>query len=487
MQNYNSLLPVIVPFIALIATPFMIIFKDHKYVKEIISLLSAFLMFYLVLEIGQEYLLERTFYIDLIRITPTITISFRTDSASILFAGIASFLWFVTTFYSIGYLKGLNDKRETSFYVFFALTLFATTALAFSANLVTTFIFYELITLFTYPLVIHKGTEDTKKAGRKYLAYLVGTSILFFLTAIVLTQIIAGNTYYNIDGVFKNTGDKKTLLIVLVLFIFGVAKTAIMPIHSWLPNAMVAPTPVSALLHAVAVVKAGVFVMYRILNFIFTSEVLISIKGHYILMVLASITIVFASLIALRQDNLKLRLAYSTISQLSYIILGLSILNEFAMKAALSHLIIHAFGKITLFFCAGAIYVKTHITEISELEGIGKKMPITMLAFTLGSLSMIGIPGFGGFISKFLLMKGIAHSGYYFLFAILGISTLLNAYYFMPIVYSAFFKDYKWVSEKLHIVNEKYSLFMEIPLFITGIMTLIIFLTFSKILVFLGG
>ncbi len=487
MENYISILPAMVSFIALISVPFMILFRDYNYVKEGISLFSALLMFTLVLLLGREYLSERILYIDIIKITPTITISFRTDNASIIFAGISSFLWFITTFYSIGYLKGLNDKKETSFYVFFALTIFATTALAFSANLITTFVFYELITLFTYPLVIHKGTEDSKKAGRKYLAYLIGTSIMFFLTAIILTHFITGTTFFNSEGVFKKNVDNNITLLLLLLFIFGVAKTAVMPVHSWLPNAMVAPTPVSALLHAVAVVKAGVFVMYRILNYIFTSQVLLAIKGHYILIVLSSVTIIFGSLIALRQNNLKLRLAYSTISQLSYIILGLSLLNEYATKAALSHLIIHAFSKITLFFCAGAIYVKSHITEISDLEGIGKKMPITMLAFTFGSLSMIGVPGFGGFISKFLLMKGIAHSGNYFLFPILGISTLLNAFYFMPIVFSAFFKEYKFNSKDPHYVNKKYSLLMEIPLLITGLVTLVLFFAFGGILSFIGG
>ncbi len=488
METYSSILPVLVPFLALIITPFMVIFKDYKNVKEGLSIIAAFGMFILVLKMAQEYLSERILFFELIKITPTIALSFKTDTSSILFAGVASFLWIITTIYSIGYLRGLKDKKETSFYTFFALTLFATTALAFSANLVTTFIFYELITLFTYPLVTHKGSEETKRAGRKYLVYLLGTSLLFFMTAIILTQGISGNNYYNSNGLFNNYQNEKILIVIFLLFLFGVSKTAIMPMHSWLPNAMVAPTPVSALLHAVAVVKAGVFVLYRITNYIFTPEILITINGHYILMFVSSVTIVFSSMIALKQDNLKLRLAYSTISQLSYIVLGLSLVNKYALTSALTHLVMHAFGKITLFFCAGAIYVKTHISEISKLDGIGKRMPITMIAFTFGSLSMIGMPGFGGFISKFLLMKGIANSNCYFLFTILAISTLLNASYFMPIVYAAFFKNESPKPTKnIDKVDGQYIYFMELSLLITGLITIALFFSYDYLTTFVGG
>lgn len=487
MENYNSILPILVPLSALCAVPFIILFREYKYIKETISIFSAITMFSLVNLIFCEYLSERVLFFELIKITPTISISFRTDNSAILFAMISSFLWIITTFYSIGYLRGLKEKKETSFYVYFALTLFATSALAFSANLITTFIFYELITLFTYPLVTHKGTEEAKKAGRKYLAYLLGTSLFFFLSAIIITYGLTNNLNYSESGVFSNISDKKILLLILLLFIFGVGKSAIMPIHSWLPTAMVAPTPVSALLHAVAVVKAGVFVLYRVLNFIFTQDILISIKGNYILITVASVTIIFSSLIALRQDNLKLRLAYSTISQLSYIILGFSLVNKYALMAGLTHLLMHAFGKITLFFCAGAIYVKTHITEISKLDGIGKKMPITMFAFTLGSLSMIGIPGLGGFISKFYLMQGIAYSGFYPIFIVLAISTLLNCAYFMPIVYSAFFGKNSHIDENHYKTNKKYVSFMEIPLLITALITCALFLSFKYFANLIGG
>lgn len=487
MENYNSILPILVPLSALCAVPFIILFREYKNVKEIISIFSALTMFYIVNLIFYEFLSERVLFFELIKITPTISISFRTDNAAILFAMISSFLWILTTFYSIGYLRGLKEKKETTFYVYFALTLFATSALAFSANLITTFIFYELITLFTYPLVTHKGTEEAKKAGRKYLAYLLGTSLLFFLFAIIITYGLTNNLSYSEKGIFSNISDKKILLLILLFFIFGIGKTAIMPIHSWLPTAMVAPTPVSALLHAVAVVKAGVFVLYRVLNFIFTPDILISINGHYILITIASITIIFSSLIALRQDNLKLRLAYSTISHLSYIVLGFSLVNKYALMAGLTHLLMHAFGKITLFFCAGAIYVKTHITEISKIEGIGKKMPITMFAFTLGSLSMIGIPGFGGFISKFYLVEGIANSGFYPIFIVLAISTLLNSAYFMPIVFSAFFGKSSQNNENHYKTDKKYVYLMEIPLLITALITFALFFGFNHLTSLIGG
>lgn len=486
MENYNSYLPFLVSLTALLAVPFILIFREHRNIREGISIFSSSIMFGLVLLILNEYLSGRILTFELIGITPTVVIAFKADNGAILFALVASFLWIVTTFYSIGYLRGLGEKKETSFFVYFALTLSATTALAFSANLITTFIFYELITLFTYPLVTYKKTEESKRAGRKYFAYLLGTSLLFFLSGLVLTHGLKGDLTYNISGIFDGSEKKWLLSLILLLYVFGVAKAALMPFHGWLPAAMVAPIPVSALLHAVAVVKAGVFVLYRILNYVFTPEILFSIKGHYILLGLASITIVFSSLIALKQDNLKLRLAYSTVSQLSYIIIGFSLLNKVAIMGGLTHLLMHAFGKITLFFCAGAIYVTTHITEISKLNGIGKKMPLTMAAFAFGSLSMVGIPGFGGFISKFYLLEGVSQSKYYLIYIVFGLSTLLNAAYFLPIVYSAFFKEQK-EKDKYKKERVESNLFMVIPLLITGFITIVLFFGFESFIKLLGG
>lgn len=471
----NNLYLILVPLTALICALFVYLFRKIKYFKETISVLFSILMFIFVLVVGSEVLEGKFIFYELISLSPTLTINFKADRPAILFAFIASFLWIITNFYSIGYLKGTGDKKETSFYFFFALTLFATTALAFSGNLITTFFFYELITIFTYPLVTHKGTEMAISAGRKYFAYLIGLSLMFFLTAILLTYGIKTDLNFNPNGIFTGEEDSKILFLILILFFFGIGKTAVMPFHNWLPTAMIAPTPVSALLHAVAVVKAGVFTLYRILNYVFTPEVIMNFNGHYVLIILSSTTIIFASLIALKQNNLKLRLAYSTISQLSYIVLGFSILNKYSISGGLMHLFMHAFGKITLFFCAGAIYVATHKTEISELDGIGKKMPVTMTAFTIGSLSMIGIPGFGGFVSKFYLMQGVADSGMNWIFFIFGLSTILNASYFMPVVYSAFFKKDKDDNGNVRNSYLEVSPFLLIPLFITAILTILFF------------
>lgn len=475
MEIDKEILLILIPLTALISSLLIYLFRHERYFKEIISILFSIAMFILVFIVGAEVVNGEIIVKEIISITPTITICFKADRPAILFSLIASFLWIVTNFYSIGYLKGTDDKKETSFYCFFALTLFATTSLALSGNLVTTFLFYELITIFTYPLVTHKGTESAVVAGRKYLAYLIGLSIIFFLTAIFLTYGLKQDLSFNENGIFSGTEGSKLLLFILLLFFFGIGKTAVMPFHYWLPTAMVAPTPVSALLHAVAVVKAGLFTLYRVLHYVFTPEVIIKFNGHYMLIILSSATIIFASTIALKQDNLKLRLAYSTISQLSYIVLGFSLLNRFSVAGGLIHLLTHAFGKITLFFCAGAIYVKTHKTEVSELNGIGKEMPITMAAFTIGSLSMIGIPGFGGFLSKYYLMQGVGYSGIYWLFIVFGLSTLLNAAYFLPVVYSAFFKETKY-KNFIHTKGElEASPFLILPIIITAFFTSFIF------------
>lgn len=478
-----------VPLSGLLSAVLIFVFRKEKFLKEVIYVVCSVIMFLSSLFLAKEIINGNFVSFELFKLSPTLTIFFSVDRPAILFAILASFLWIITNFYSFGYLKGTDDKKDVSFYCFFSLTLFATTALAFSGNLITTFLFYELITIFTYPLVTHKANTEAIIAGRKYFAYLMGLSIIFFLSAIFLTYGFAGNLDFSESGVFTNVENKKILLLILMLFFFGIAKTAVIPFHHWLPTAMIAPTPVSALLHAVAVVKAGVFTLYRVLNYIFTPTVILKIDGQYFLIIMSSLTIVLASIIALKQDNLKLRLAYSTISQLSYIVLGFSLLNKTSITAGLMHIIMHAFGKITLFFCAGAIYVKTHKTEISQLKGIGKIMPFTMLAFAVGSLSMIGIPFFGGFVSKYLILNGIYNSGYYWLFFVLGLSTLLNASYFLPIVYTAFFEEEDDKNHKVgsSIKSKEASFFILLPLLITAFFTVFLFFANNYLYEFVIG
>ncbi|RKT43350.1 proton-conducting transporter membrane subunit [Thiocapsa rosea] len=369
---------------------------------------------------------------------PGIAIAFKVEPLGMLFALVASILWPINSLYSIGYMRSNQEQHQTRFYVCFAVALAATMGIAFSANLVTLFIFYEVLTLSTYPLVTHKGNQAARDAGRVYLGLLLGSSIGLLLPAIIWTWWLAGTTDFLPGGILADHLEGPLLGLLLLLFMFGIGKAALMPMHRWLPAAMVAPTPVSALLHAVAVVKAGVFTVVKVIVYIFGIETLQGVPRGEWLLYLAAFTIIVASIIALRQDNLKKRLAYSTVSQLSYVILGAAILAPLSVMGAALHIAAHAFGKITLFFAAGAIYTAAHKTEISQLRGIGWRMPWTMGAFTIGTLSMIGVPPAAGFLSKWYMLIGAFQTEQLLAVAVIVLSTLLNAAYFLPIVYSAF-------------------------------------------------
>jgi multicomponent Na+:H+ antiporter subunit D len=397
------------------------------------------------------------------------------EPLGLIFALVASFLWMVTTIYSIGYMNGNKEPRQNQFYVFFAIAIFAALGISFAGNLLTLFIFYEILTLSTYPLVTHHRDEKSKKSGRIYLGILLSTSLLFFLPAILITWNQAGTLDFVVGGILKGNSSPVITGILLFLFMYGIGKAALMPIHRWLPAAMVAPTPVSALLHAVAVVKAGVFTIVKVIVYIFGVDHLSNMielnwwAGGWLIYI-SGATIILASIVALRQDNLKARLAYSTISQLSYIIMATAILAPISIMAAAFHIAAHAFGKITLFFAAGAIYTASKKTKVSELSGIGKQMPITMAAFTIGSLSMIGIPPMVGFLTKYYMVVGALQQGAWFAISVIIISTLLNAAYFLPIVQVAFFK--KPVNKKSH---GEAPLPMLIALVITATMTIGLF------------
>jgi multicomponent Na+:H+ antiporter subunit D len=363
-----------------------------------------------------------------------------------VFALIATFLWGFATSYNVGYMRSLNEHAQTRYYFCFAIAIFGAVGVAFAANVFTLYLFYELITVFTYPLVAHHQDEEGFSGARKYLVYLMGSSKLFLLPAMVLTYVLCGTLDMNltdiVHGMFpaEVIADRPVLVrVTYALYIAGLAKAALMPFHNWLPSAMVAPTPVSALLHAVAVVKAGVFAVSRIILSAFgvqTMDVLyLGIPTAY----LAAFTIVAASLIALTKDDLKARLAYSTVSQLSYVVIGVALLTPAAVQGGLMHIPHHAFAKITLFFGAGAIYVATHIRKISEMNGLGRRMPWTFAAFGLASLSMIGMPPVCGFVSKWYLLNGALQADQIILIVALLLSTLLNAGYFVPIFYRAFF------------------------------------------------
>jgi multicomponent Na+:H+ antiporter subunit D len=379
--------------------------------------------------------------LHLLEFLPGLALHFKIEPLGMLFACIASFLWLINTIYSIGYMRGNNEKNQTRFYICFAVAIASTMGIAFSANLITLFIFYEVLTLSTYPLVTHKGSEDAMRAGRVYLGILLTTSICFFLPAIIWTNVLAGTTEFTSGGILNSGIGSCVLLVLLMLFAYGIGKAALMPMHRWLPAAMVAPTPVSALLHAVAVVKAGVFSIVKIVTYIFSPALLADMLEVNVLLYMAGFTIIVASIVALQADNLKRRLAYSTISQLSYVILATALLAPISIMGAALHILAHAFGKITLFFAAGSIYTATHKTTVSELDGIGKAMPWTMGAFAIASLSMIGVPPTAGFLSKWYILQGAFSVESWFAVGVIIISTLLNAAYFLPIIYAAFFKS----------------------------------------------
>ena len=450
MISPDLLLPIIMS-LPVLGAALIGLARKYPNIRESMTLLTGAVTFLLTLQllpgiidgVRPEYILAEPL--------PGLPLALRLEPLGMIFALIASFLWIVTSIYSIGYMRGAKEKNQTRFYIFFALAVSFTLGIAFSANLLTLFVFYEALTLSTYPLVTHKGTKEALKGGRTYLGILLTTSILFFLPAIIWTYHEAGTLDFVPGGVFTDQTSALTAGLLLMLFFFGAGKAALMPFHRWLPAAMVAPTPVSALLHAVAVVKAGVFVLLKIAVYIFGLDLLIEIPAHDFLLYVAGFSILFASFVAMTKNNLKARLAYSTVSQLGYITLGALLATHGGLVGGMMHIAMHAFAKITLFFCAGAIYVATKKTEISDMRGLGKAMPWTMTAFVIGSIGIIGIPPAGEAWSKWYLELGTMEDNQILLLVVLMISTLLNIWYLLSIPVYAFFapetSNYKKVKE----------------------------------------
>ena len=377
--------------------------------------------------------------LDLFEILPGVSLAFHVEPLGMIFGLVASGLWIVTGLYGVGYMRGHHETDQTRFFFFFAVAITAALGVAFARNLLTLFVFYEVLTLSTYPLVTHARTPEAMRGGRIYLGILVSTSVAFLLLAVLWTYFATGTLDFTPGGILAGKVEGPSLYVLLGLFAFGTGKAALMPFHRWLPAAMVAPTPVSALLHAVAVVKAGVFTILKVLVYVFGIDHLHATGASQWLMYVAGATVLIASLVAMTKDNLKARLAYSTVSQLSYIVLGAALATPLAVIGAGMHIVMHAFGKITLFFCAGAINVALHKTEISDMRGIGRQMPFTMFAFVVGAISVIGLPPMGGTWSKWYLALGAAQSGHLFFVAVLMVSSLLNIMYLMPSPIRAFF------------------------------------------------
>ena len=430
--------PFLAVLVSLLAIPGIVLSKKPN-IRESWTFIAAISKLVIIASMLPFVLKGGEINYTLVEVLPNLGISFRVDAFGLLFALVASSLWIVTSIYSIGYMRHLDEHSQTRYFVFFAVALSATIGVAFSANLLTMYLFYEALSLATYPLVTHHQDKKARTSGRKYLFYILGGSIAFALPAMLITYHFTGTLDFAAQGVMAGKINSGLGLALTLMFLFGFAKVGIMPMHSWLPAAMVAPTPVSALLHAVAVVKVGAFSVVRVFTGIIGTGFLGDFGINFIVSVIASVTIIVASLIALSQDELKRRLAFSTIGQLSYIILGVSLLSEAGMTGGILHIAMHAFGKITLFFCAGAIFCATGIKNISEMTGIGKRMPVTMAAFFIGSLSVVGLPPCGGFISKWQLVIGTMQAGQISLLVVLLTSSLLNAAYFFPVFYKAFF------------------------------------------------
>lgn len=375
--------------------------------------------------------------IEIVKLNEYISIFLKIDKLGSLFAVLASSLWILTAFYSMEYMEHERDSR--GFFAFFTATLGVVIGIAFSGNLITLYLFYEVLTLCTYPLVIHSRSEEAFSSGKKYLVYSFGGATLIILGMAILYSIDP-NMQFVPASLEYGVSEKSMLFYSFMLMFLGFGvKAAVVPFHSWLPSAMVAPTPVSSLLHAVAVVKSGVFSIIRVVYFVFGVNAVRDINGHFYAGAFVCLTILMGSFLALTHDNIKKRLAYSTISQLGYILLGVFALNEKALGGGLLHFVNHALIKIVLFFCAGAIYVKLHMKNVSEIRGIGRKMPVTMTCFGIAAVSLVGIPPTNGFASKWYIAIGSIEAGRAWFGVILLVSAILTAAYLMPIIARAFF------------------------------------------------
>ena len=438
-MDYKLLIALLIPLIGTLGVMFK---GDNENVREGISSVSSILLLLVVGSMIPAVLDGKTLVFHLFSILPGVSVTLRADAMSMIFALVASSLWTIAVFYSMGYMRGLKEHAQTRFNACFALAIFGAIGVAFSDNLFTMYLFYEIVSICTYPLVAHHQDEEGYNGARKYIIYLTTTAKAFLLPAMILIYVLTGTLDFasNIhDGIFP-AGTNGPLVIMLYIFcIFGFAKNGVMPFHHWLPGAMVAPTPVSALLHAVAVVKVGVFCTTRTMLYTFGTDTMHAFNLGIPTAYFVGFTVLAASIIALSKDNLKARLAYSTVSQLSYIILGVALLTDPGIQGGLIHIVNHGFSKITLFFCAGAIYVASHKKNISEMGGLGKTMPWTFGAFGIASLSMIGAPPVAGFITKWNLLIGSVEAHQLGILLILIASTLLNAAYFAPITYKAFF------------------------------------------------
>ena len=441
--SVESMRPALAVAIPLLAALLILLFGNRikANLREAITMIASVLMASTVFSMAPGALDGRVFSARILSIADGIDLALRADSAGMVFACIASALWILTSVYSIGYMRGHGEKNQTGYFAAFAVCLGSAVGVALAANLLTFFVFYEMLTVATYPLVVHYRDEKARASGRKYLAYTLISGQLFF-AAIVFTYVKYGTCEFVPGGFIEagSMGRGAMCLLFFMMVVGGAVKAGVMPLHGWLPSAMVAPTPVSALLHAVAVVKAGAFCVLRVVCYVFGPESAAWCGAGAALSWFAAATILISSLVAMGQDNLKARLAFSTVGQLSYIVLGISLLSVSSVTGALFHMVAHAFLKITLFMCAGAIFVKAHLSEISTMDGLARKMPVTCACFTAASLGLAGLPLMAGFISKASLLEGALAMGKPFFMVVLVAAALLALSYLIPVVQVVFGK-----------------------------------------------
>ncbi len=441
LLQWSSLLPLLIVFSSLL--PGLLIFtlrEDQHRLRTLMNLSGVVLKLVLVslmlygVSQGQDFRFELPFLAN----APLVL---HGDALSLQFITLSSVLWLATTIYAIGYLEG--SPLRSRFFGYFSLCVSATVGLALAGNLITFLLFYELLTLATFPLVVHRGTPEALRAGRVYLAYTLGGGTIL-LMGVALLHSLAGTPDFVAGGYLDTYVGEQGLSLQIAFFLMvaglGV-KAALVPLHSWLPQAMVAPAPVSALLHAVAVVKAGAFGIIRVVYDVYGVQASSLLSLTFPLLVLAALTIVYGSIRALQQNDLKKRLAFSTVSQVSYITLGVALAGPMAAIGGIVHLVHQGLMKVTLFFCAGNFAETLGVHRIQEMNGLGRRMPWTMTAFTIGALGMIGVPPIAGFISKWYLGLGALEVGQDWVLLILLGSGLLNAAYFLPLVYRGWFGE----------------------------------------------
>ncbi len=457
---------------SLIAAFILPLFKNKPNLRDGLTVIATVITFLIVAFLLLPPILDgKNIVLELFKFAPGITFTLRLDAFGMFFAFVTATLWVVTNIYAIGYMRGLKEHAQTRFFVYFTLSIFAALGIAFSGNLITLFIFYEILSIVTYPLVIHEQDSKSMRSGTEYMIYLMVASMLLQLTAILLIYGITGTLEFGEGGIGALAqGGSMLLSAIFLMLMFGYAKAAIFPLHSWLPTAMVAPTPVSALLHAVAVVVAGVFCVMRTVFDVFGPNLMHSLNLDLVLGIFAAFTLLAAIFFGITQDNLKRRVAYSTVSQLSFMLLGVALLTKSGLTGGILHIASHSFGKIVLFFVAGAIFVAAHKKLISDLDGIGRRMPITMLSFAVGTLAMIATPLTLAYLSKGMLLEGSFASGYWIFFIVFLLAGLLDAIYFFPIIYKAFFKKPKKENEIEYSKFKEANILILAPIVVVAIL-----------------